>query len=151
MASETDVRFAVENMFPWKAASREFAAYVPSWDVRDDDYLHTTLDLSHTSVSGSDALEMARDLGERLAHVHLADGSGSTRDEHLVPGRGNQPCAELLQGLGQSGFGGQVVVEISTRKAVDRVERENDLREALDFARRNLAGHGAHDVSGVSS
>jgi sugar phosphate isomerase/epimerase len=149
MASETDVRFAVENMFPWKAVSREFAAYVPSWDVRDDDYLHTTLDLSHTSVSGSDALEMARDLGDRLAHVHLADGSGSTRDEHLVPGRGNQPCAELLQGLGRSGFDGQVVVEISTRKAVDRVERENDLREALDFARRNLAGHGVHDASGV--
>jgi sugar phosphate isomerase/epimerase len=151
MASETDVRFAVENMFPWKAVAREFAAYVPSWDVRDDDYLHTTLDLSHTSVSGSDALEMARDLGERLAHVHLADGSGSTRDEHLVPGRGNQPCAELLQGLGQSGFDGQVVVEISTRKAVDRVEREDDLREALDFARRNLAGHGVHDISEVGS
>ena len=151
MASETDVRFAVENMFPWKAASREFAAYVPSWDVRDDDYLHTTLDLSHTSVSGSDALEMARDLGERLVHVHLADGSGSTRDEHLVPGRGNQPCAELLQGLGQSGFDGQVVVEISTRKAVDRVEREDDLREALAFARGNLAGHGAHDSSEVGS
>jgi sugar phosphate isomerase/epimerase len=150
MASETDVRFAVENMFPWKAASREFAAYVPSWDVRDDDYLHTTLDLSHTSVSGSDALEMARDLGERLVHVHLADGSGSSRDEHLVPGRGNQPCAELLQGLGQSEFDGQVVVEISTRKAVDRGEREGDLREALDFARRNLAGHGEHDVSEVS-
>ena len=148
MASETDVRFAVENMFPWKAASREFAAYLPSWDVREDDYRHTTLDLSHTSVSGSDALEMARDLGDRLAHVHLADGSGSTRDEHLVPGRGNQPCAELLQGLGQSGFDGQVVVEISTRKAVDRVEREDDLREALAFARSNLAGH---DGSGVRS
>ncbi len=29
MANETDVRFAVENMFPWRAASREFAAYLP--------------------------------------------------------------------------------------------------------------------------
>ena len=140
MASETDVRFAVENMYPWRAASREFAAYLPSWDVRDDDYLHTTLDLSHTSVSGSDALEVARDLGDRLAHVHLADGMGSTRDEHLVPGRGGQPCAELLQGLSGSGFDGQVVVEISTRKAVDRREREADLRESLAFARRHLAG-----------
>jgi len=140
-------------MFPWRAASREFAAYLPSWDVRDDDYLHTTLDLSHTSVSGSDALEMATDLGERLAHVHLADGSGSNRDEHLVPGRGTQPCAELLQGLGRSGFDGQVVVEISTRKAVDRAEREADLREALDFARRHLAGEPTerHDASEVAT
>ena len=152
MASETDVRFAVENMFPWRAASREFAAYLPSWDVRDDDYLHTTLDLSHTSVSGSDALEVARDLGDRLVHVHLADGSGSSRDEHLVPGRGGQPCAELLQGLGSTGFDGHVVVEISTRKAIDRAEREDDLRESLAFARTNLAaGHGVHDTSEVRS
>jgi sugar phosphate isomerase/epimerase len=138
MADETDVRFAVENMFPWRAASREFAAYQPSWDVRDDDYRHTTLDLSHTSVSGSDALEMARDLGDRLVHVHLADGSGSSRDEHLVPGRGTQPCAQLLQGLASGGFDGQVVVEISTRKTTDRASREADLVESLAFARRHL-------------
>ena len=140
MASETDIRFAVENMYPWKAVNREFAAYQPSWDVRDDDYRHTTLDLSHTSVSQSDALEMARDLGDRLVHVHLAEGSGSSLDEHLVPGRGGQPGAELLQALGGCGFDGQVVVEISTRKAADRAERERDLRHALAFARGHLAG-----------
>jgi sugar phosphate isomerase/epimerase len=150
MASETDVRFAVENMYPWKAVSREFAAYQPGWDVRDEDYRHTTLDLSHTSVSQSDALEMARDLGDRLVHVHLADGSGSSLDEHLVPGRGGQPCAELLQGLGQSGFDGQVVVEISTRKALDRAERERDLRHALAFARGHLAGEHVPDDPAAS-
>ena len=140
MQDETDVRFAVENMYPWKAANRAFAAYVPGWDVRDEDYLHTTLDLSHTSVSQSDALEMADDLGERLVHVHLADGSGSTRDEHLVPGRGNQPCAEVLRTLADRDFAGHVVVEISTRKSVDREARELDLVESLAFARRHLAG-----------
>jgi len=140
MQSETDVRFAVENMYPWKAASREFMAYQPDWDVRNDDYLHTTLDLSHTSVSQSDAVEMADDLGERLVHLHLADGSGSTRDEHLVPGRGNQPCAEVLRSLGERAFDGQVVVEISTRKATTREERELDLAESLAFARHHLAG-----------
>ena len=139
MAGETDVRFAVENMYPWRAVSREFAAYLPSWDVRDDDYLHTTLDLSHTSVSGSDALEMAHDLRDRLAHVHLADGIGSNLDEHLVPGRGNQPCDRLLENLGAHGFDGHVVVEISTRKCVDRAAREADLRESLQFARSHLA------------
>ncbi len=135
MAQETAVRFAVENMFPWRAASRAFAAYSPGWDVRDEDYRHTTLDLSHTSVSGSDALAMAHDLGERLVHVHLADGTGLARDEHLVPGRGEQPCAELLQGLAADGFAGQVVVEISTRRAANRDEREADIRESLHFAR----------------
>ena len=65
MGDVTDVRFAVENMYPWRARSRELAAYSPGWDVRDEDYLHTTLDLSHTAVSGSDALRMADDLGIR--------------------------------------------------------------------------------------
>ena len=138
MASETDVRFAVENMFPWRAGSRGFAVYSPNWDVREDDYLHTTLDLSHTSVSGSDALAMAADLGDRLAHIHLADGSGAVRDEHLVPGRGNQPCAELLKTLTNNGFDGHVVVEIATRKALSRDEREADLLESLNFARQHL-------------
>ena len=33
-----------------------------------------------------------------------ADGSGSTKDEHLVPGRGDQPCAEILEPLARNGF-----------------------------------------------
>ncbi len=137
MTQETHIRFAVENMYPWRARSREIAAYAPGWDIRDEDYPHTTLDLSHTSVSGTDAGEMARDLGDRLVHVHLADGSGSNRDEHLVPGRGHQPCAEVLEHV--RGFDGTVVVEVTTRRAASRAEREADLAEALSFARRHLA------------
>lgn len=138
MEGETPIRFAVENMYPWRAGSREVKAYSPGWDVRDEDYPHTTLDLSHTSVSGTDARDMAYDLGERLAHVHLADGSGSARDEHLIPGRGTQPCAEVLLDLAARGFDGTVVVEVSTRRAANRAEREADLSEALAFARRHL-------------
>lgn len=135
MSNETDVKFAVENMYPWKTRGAQVAGYLPDWDVRNDDYLHTTLDLSHTAVSGSDAVEMATDLGDRLVHIHLADGSGSNRDEHLVPGRGNQPVAEVLKQLKSSGFDGQVVVEISTRKSADR---EADLKDSLEFARMHV-------------
>jgi len=138
MESETHVRFAVENMFPWRAGPRSVAAYLPDWDVRHDDYPHTTLDLSHTAVSRSDALEMAADLDTRLAHVHLADGTDSSRDEHLVPGRGNQPVDRLLTHLVASGFEGTVIAEISTRKATDRDQRLADLSETLDFARLHL-------------
>lgn len=139
MGSETDVVFAVENMFPWRAGPGSVAAYLPDWDVRNDDYPHTTLDLSHTSVSRTDAIEMAGDLGERLAHLHLADGSGSARDEHLIPGRGGQPVAEVLALLAAAGFAGSVIVEVSTRRAADRAGRVLDLAEALAFARRHLA------------
>jgi len=140
LAERSEVVLAVENMFPWRAGSRELPAYAPHWDVASDGYAHYTLDLSHTATSQSDALEMLDVMGERLAHLHLADGSGSGRDEHLIPGRGTQPCAEVLQRLGARRFAGSVVVEVNTRRALDRDEREADLVEALAFARRHLAG-----------
>ena len=139
MADETDVRFAVENMFPLRARGRAVVPYAPDFAVVTEDYRHTTLDLSHTSVSQSDALAMANDLGDRLAHVHLADGIGTARDEHLIPGRGTQPCAELLELLARNGFDGTVVVEVNTRRAESRADREADLAEALAYTRLNLA------------
>ncbi len=143
MQQETDVVFAVENMFPWRARNREVTAYLPHWDLLELDCPATTLDLSHTAVSGSDALETLEALGDRLAHVHLADGFGSNKDEHLVPGRGRQPCAEVLERLARRGFTQSVVLEINTRRATNRDEREADLAEGLAFARLNLAAAAA--------
>jgi sugar phosphate isomerase/epimerase len=139
MASETDVRFAVENMFPLRARGREVSPYGLDWDPTAEDFRDFTLDLSHTSVSKSDALALRESMGDRLTHVHIADGVGSARDEHLVPGRGDQPCAELLESLAAEEFDGLVVVEVNTRKCLDRQEREADLAEALAFTRLNLA------------
>jgi len=139
MQSETDVLFAVENMFPWRARSREIAAYLPHWDLLELDYPATTLDLSHTATSNSDALRVVDALGDRLQHVHLADGSGSSKDEHLVPGRGTQPCSDVLERLARRGYAGTVVLEVNTRRALNRDEREADLAEGLAFARLNLA------------
>ncbi|MFJ6212385.1 sugar phosphate isomerase/epimerase family protein [Streptomyces sp. NPDC092296] len=139
MADETDVRFAVENMYPWRYRDREVLAYAPGWDPTDEDYRHYTVDLSHAATSRVDALAMADRMGDRLAHVHLADGSGSAKDEHLIPGRGSQPCAELLGRLAGTGFDGHVVLEVNTRRAADPAAREADLAEALAFTRLHLA------------
>jgi len=139
MREETDVVFAVENMYPLRAGGAEVAAYAPSWNPVLMDAPHVTLDLSHTAASGSDALAMASDLGDRLVHVHMADGTGVTnRDEHLVPGRGAQPCARLLKGLAADGYPGTVVLEVNTRRAISREARVADLAEALEFTRRHL-------------
>jgi hypothetical protein len=86
---------------------------------------------------------MAADLGSRLTHVHMADGTGVTnRDEHLVPGRGAQPCAPLLEKLAADGYSGVVVLEVNTRRAVSREARLADLTESLEFTRTYL-GHPA--------
>jgi sugar phosphate isomerase/epimerase len=140
LREETGIIFAVENMYPLRAGGAEVAPYAPHWNPVAQDYEAVTLDLSHTSVSGSDAMAMAAGLGGRLAHVHMADGTGLTnRDEHLVPGRGTQPCGPLLEKLAAGGYTGVIVLEVNTRRAATRDVRRADLAEALDFTRRHLA------------
>ena len=97
MRDETQIRFAVENMFPWRALSQEIT----------------------------------------VAHLHLADGTPSARDEHLIPGRGTPPVAEVLSHLAATGFAGNVIVEVNTRSAANADARSADLREALAFAREH--------------
>jgi sugar phosphate isomerase/epimerase len=140
LAEETDVRFAVENMFPLRVRGREMSAYQPSWDVAFDGepYRDYTLDLSHAAVAHSDAAAMVEGMGDRLTHLHVADGTGAPKDEHLIPGRGGQPCAQVLETLGNRDWSGTVIVEVNTRRALDRAERETDLAEALAFCRLHL-------------
>jgi sugar phosphate isomerase/epimerase len=143
MQQETDIRFAVENMYPWRATApvigeRRMEAYSPGWDPTEEDYPHFTLDLSHSATSRIDTMAMLGRMGSRLAHLHLADGSGSNADEHLVPGRGKQPCAEILGLLGRNGFDGNVVLEVNTRRTTGDEARDADLAEALTYARRHL-------------
>jgi sugar phosphate isomerase/epimerase len=141
--------FAVENMYPWRTGRREFQAYAPGWDPRVQPYDHVTVDVSHSATAGVDVLTLARDLGSRLAHIHLTDGSGSPRDEHLVPGRGTQPTSAFLEYVAQSEFTGEIVIEISTRRAVSQQAREDDLIESLMFARRHAARPNPAEAQGT--
>ena len=138
LEERTGVAFAVENMYPWRASKRQMEVYVPGWDPSEQDYANTTIDLSHSSTSRSDPVAMAKRLGDRLRHIHLTDGTGSAKDEHLVPGRGTQPVAELLEHLAGDRFDGHIVVEINTRKAGNREARELDLMESLAFTKLNF-------------
>lgn len=138
LEESTGIAFAVENMYPWRAPRRSVEMYLPGWDPSDEPYANTTIDLSHAAIAADDPIAMADRLGDRLRHVHLTDGSGSAKDEHLVPGRGVMGAAEFLGHIARSGFGGEVVVEINTRKAASREERETDLRESLAFAREHF-------------
>jgi len=139
LEQRTGIAFAVENMYPWRASRREMQVYMPGWNPADHPYANTTIDLSHSATSRSDPVEMARALGRRLRHIHMTDGTGSAKDEHLVPGRGTQPCVELLEHLAREDFRGHIVVEINTRRSGTREARELDLMEALAFIRLNFA------------
>lgn len=144
MAATSQVAFAVENLYPLLRGETEIAAYSPHWNPVEMDCASATLDVSHAAVSDSDVLAMAAALGDRLTHVHLGDGTKpGLPDEHLVPGRGTQPCGELLRWLSDSGYEGYVVLEVSTHRAPTFADRQADLAESLDFARRHLTANPA--------
>ena len=139
LEASTGIRFAVENMYPWRASSRRgMEMYLPGWDPSTEGYANTAIDLSHAAIAGVDPIEMADRMGPTLRHVHLTDGTRSARDEHLVPGRGVMDASGFLRHLAGNGFAGDVVVEINTRKATGRAQREADLRESLEFAREHF-------------
>ncbi|GAA3815518.1 sugar phosphate isomerase/epimerase [Nocardioides panacisoli] len=136
----TGIAFAVENMYPWRASQRRrLEMYLPGWDPSDEPYANTTIDLSHAAIAGDDVVAMAERLGPRLRHIHLTDGTGSPKDEHLVPGRGEMGADRFLRHLAATGFGGEVVLEINTRRCRSTAEREDDLRESFEFAAEHLS------------
>ncbi|WP_171018605.1 sugar phosphate isomerase/epimerase [Rhodococcus sp. Q] len=153
-----EVTVAVENMFPmradrfWGAKSKSaerlekrggpgpgVSAFAPSYDPTDVGHAHYTLDVSHTATAGMDALALADRMGSGLNHLHLADGRGASADEHLIPGHGSQPCAQLCRSLAESEFSGHAVLEINTQNARTRAERRSMLAQSLAFAREHLA------------
>jgi len=158
LEAESDVKVAVENMFPMRAdrffgagarsaqrmAERGGApglsasAFGRSIDPTDDGYDHYTLDLSHAATAGVDALAMLDRMGSGLAHLHLTDGTGAATDEHLIPGDGTQPCVEVCRALADGEFDGAVVLEVHTGSAKSKAERRAMLTRSLEFARRHL-------------
>jgi sugar phosphate isomerase/epimerase len=156
LEASSDVLVAVENMFPFRTdrffpnQTKErmrrrgggpgpgISAFAPSYDPLDGNHAHYTLDLSHSATAGTDALEMADRMGSGLVHLHLCDGTGLPADEHLTPGRGNQPVVEVCQMLATGDFAGHVILEVSTSSARSVHEREAMLAESLHFARTHL-------------
>jgi sugar phosphate isomerase/epimerase len=151
----TGILISVENMYPWRTPVGELKAYLPSWDPSELDYDDLTLDFSHASTSNQQSLDLARSWGPRLRHVHLTDGTGSIKDEHLVPGRGDQQAGRVLQYLAEQDFSGHIVLEVNLRRSTTRAQREADLAESLAFARLYLAApvHTSYavDRTGVAS
>ncbi|CAN5221912.1 sugar phosphate isomerase/epimerase [soil metagenome] len=144
LAQQHGVELAVENMFPWKVGMVSMRGYSPSPDPVLADCDAITLDFSHASLAGRDSLEFAMAMGDRLRHVHLCDGitsmaEGQLLDEHLVPGRGTQPVAEVLQYLSAGNWNGSLIAEVHTRSARGVRGRLEMLVETRAFAQQHIA------------
>ncbi len=156
LAAEHEVEVAVENMFPLTLGRASVRAFSPSSDPVLIDCDAITLDFSHAAMAGRDSLELALSMGDRLRHIHLTDGTismaqGQLHDEHLIPGTGTQPVAEVLQHLAHRNWSGSVVAEVNTRPGASVQGRLAMLRKTVEFAATHLSGppHGPEN-SGVS-
>ena len=151
----TGVGIAIENMFPLRLGTRSVTFHA-NQDLEElDRFDSLVLDTSHAAVAAHDLVEVRRRFDGRLRHVHLTDGTGSVKDEHLVPGRGDQRAGRVLQYLAERNFAGHVVLEVNSRKSGTRAQREADLAESLAFARLHLAApvHPSYsvDAAGIAS
>ncbi|WP_330184639.1 sugar phosphate isomerase/epimerase [Nocardia sp. NBC_01503] len=159
LENASPVAVAVENMFPMRVDTLfgrgggsvkrlerrggpgpSITTFSPSFDPTDTGFRHYTLDTSHTATAGVDPLVLARRMASGLTHLHLADGRGAATDEHLIPGEGTQPVAELCEMLLANDFGGQAVIEVNTQPARTTMDRAAMLNRALTFARTHLNG-----------
>lgn len=141
VTAETGVRFCVENMYPWRTPMGEYKAYRPTWDPTDQPYEYLTLDLSHAATAQARSVDYVQAWGERLQHIHLTDGMGSFKDEHLPPGQGSQDADVVVATALANGFSGDLCLEVSTRSAGSRAGRERLLAESLDWTRERVAAH----------
>lgn len=151
VSEETGVVLAVENMYPWRAGVREVLVYYPDWNPLDEDYDNLTFDFSHASTAGMNALDTVSEIFDKLRHVHLTDGAGSLKDEHLIPGAGTMPVAETLQYLAKQNWAGDVVVEVNTRFVRRQSTREKMLADSIAFARTHLGLDGSAPPHNSSS
>ena len=113
--------------------------YLPGWDPSDEPYANTTIDLSHAAIAQDDPIAMADRLGLAAAAHPPHRRHRLAKDEHLVPGRGTTGAAEFLRHLAAHRLPRRDRAWRSTpARPATREEREDDLRESLEFAREHF-------------
>lgn len=147
--AETEVRVAVENMFPIHVRGRRLGAFHSIRTLEDlEGFVDVALDTSHAAVAGLDLLETVDRLGARLAHVHLSNNAGTGWDSHLPLDEGVLPLDRFLGTLAASGFGGTISLELDLRR--HRGDPDG-LRRALSENLRRCAEWTGTDLTPVPS
>lgn len=144
LTEEHGLEVAVENMACFSSRGLTVQPFAFGYDPASLDCAALTLDFSHAALAGEDSLEIATRFGSRLRHVHLCDGTapsprGAFLDEHLLPGAGDQPVAEVLELLRTTGWSGSIVAEVHLPSSGGDALRLDQLRASLAFAKRAFA------------
>ncbi len=119
-AKDCGVKIATENMWNWDGAKNQacFAAcatpesFNAHLDAVNDDYLVACLDIGHAEMKGlgTNAPEMVRALGNRLAALHIHDND-KWHDSHQIPFSMNIDFAPIVKALKDIGYKGYFTLE----------------------------------------
>ncbi len=107
--------------------------------------LYFTLDTTHLATFEHEVVDafIAYHTTGRLKHIHMSDHA--PEQNHLVPGTGDLPLADLLLTLRSSGYDGTVSLEVAPDELPSTPGHlEAVLREASSF----LKGHGESEQDG---
>jgi protein FrlC len=74
--------------------------------------LSICVDCVAAAAAGETPEDYYRAFGDRIAHVHLADGDPTG---HKVPGDGSNPLSEYLRQFAEHGYAGSVTLEINNQ------------------------------------
>jgi len=92
--------------------------------------LKTCLDIKQARNSGYDALDYIKEMAGRINTVHLSDFSEKT-GKMCLPGRGDYDFERLFDALGQSGFNGNMLIEVYK----DDYSDYSEIERSLDYLR----------------
>ena len=123
----------VENMYTVAALGRTVEPYLGNDDVAFGGYSAVTLDTSHVGAARQVLLDRYELVRDRVRHLHLSDSTSTRGDEHLPPGQGTLPLADLAAAMVADGFDGQIVLEVAVGRLPDGV-RTATTRECREWA-----------------
>ena len=139
LSQHTEVKVAVENMFPVRLRGERGVTFHAKQQLKDlESFPHVVLDTSHAAVSGLDLMESFRRLRHRLAHVHLSNNAGRGWDSHLPVDQGVLPLAEFLELLAAEGFTGTVSLELDLRRYLEDGTAHDVLVRNREFCQARL-------------
>lgn len=126
-----DIIFTVENFPPNHLAPNAIRALGvnPNWILPESliferfGEVPVTLDIAHAFLSGIDLTMLIKNLGPRLAHVHISDSRLFNEQEHIRLDTGEINFLELFAALSQQNYQGMLILEVGSLQ----------LREQLDF------------------
>ena len=105
--------------------------------------VQVAFDPSHFAASGDEIPALAREWGDRIAHVHLKDAFGRPgiegEDFHFcLLGEGTVPWPQLFEALDEVGYGGALSVEFEAYRYYEQV-LGSDPERAARLAREQVA------------